>query len=82
MTSEEANQATQRHWARARANVFKRQHGQTWVHKPRRATESSQEPNPSFPGETLQDGDPVWVFNLLGDTDDQAGLGAAALVAQ
>ena len=66
-------QAIQRHWTRSESkDVFKRQHGQTWVLKPRRATESSQEPNPGFPGENLQDGDQVWVFNLLGDTDGQA----------
>lgn len=53
-------------------DVFKRQHGRTRVPKPRRATESSQEPSPGFPGENVQDGDQVWVFNLLGDSDGQA----------
>ena len=51
-------QATQRPWTRGEdKDVCKRQHGQTRVHKPRRATESSQEPNPGFPDESLQDGE-------------------------
>ena len=77
-------QSTQRPWTRGEVkDMCKRQHGQTRVHKPRRATESSQEPNPGFPDENLQDGETrCGLFNLLGDTEDQAGLGAAALIAQ